>query len=368
MPTTMKKNPRPARRAKSRAKQNEQFSGSGADKDLWAHGYGRAALERMMRIHRMIEDRAYPNCTKMSAEFEVSVRTLKRDIEFMKDSLSMPIEFDVPKNGYYFRTPQPRFPRVPLTEKEIVGLFVAQKTIAQYHGTSLHPVLDSAFRKMTAQLDDNVRYSLGGLDEVLSIRPFAPGDAELETFEILTRAVRERRAVRFVYRKHGQLNKMQKCVHPYRVAYVNNQWTLFARDPKAGDVARKFILARLSKPELTAERFTISGKFDLDQELSGSLGVYKGNDDFTVVVDFDAWGADDVRGRRWHSSQELTEIGGGRLRVKLRLNSLEEVERWVLGFGKHATVVGPEELKQRLFGTTEELWQRYGGSMMLHGG
>jgi len=88
--------------------------------DLWAHGYGRAALDRMMRMHRMIEDREYPNCTKMSAEFAMSVRTLKRDIEFMKDRLNMPIEFDVRRNGYYFARPQPHFPRVPLTEKEIV--------------------------------------------------------------------------------------------------------------------------------------------------------------------------------------------------------------------------------------------------------
>ena len=43
----------------------------------------------MMRIRRKIEDREYPNCTKMSAEFEVSVRTLKRDIEFTKDRLKM---------------------------------------------------------------------------------------------------------------------------------------------------------------------------------------------------------------------------------------------------------------------------------------
>ena len=93
----------------------------------------------------MIEDGEYPNCTKMSGAFEMSVRTLKRDIEFMKDSLKMPIEFDVPKNGYYFKTPQPHFPRVPLTEKEIVGLFVAQKTIAQYQGTSLQPVLEPRF-------------------------------------------------------------------------------------------------------------------------------------------------------------------------------------------------------------------------------
>jgi len=39
---------------------------------------------------------------------------------------------------------------VPLSEKEIVWLFVAQKTIEQYKGTALQPVLDAAFRKMTA--------------------------------------------------------------------------------------------------------------------------------------------------------------------------------------------------------------------------
>src|SRR5437867_1252058 len=108
--------------SKRRTKGGGRPSGNG-EVDLWQHGYGRAALERMMRIHRMIEDGEYPNCTKMSGAFEMSVRTLKRDIEFMKDSLKMPIEFDVPKNGYCFKTPQPHFPRVPLTEKEIVGLF-----------------------------------------------------------------------------------------------------------------------------------------------------------------------------------------------------------------------------------------------------
>ncbi len=329
--------------------------------DLWAHGYGRAAMERMMRIHRKIEDREYPNCTKMSAEFEVSVRTLKRDIEFMRDRLELPIAFDVPKNGYFFTKSVPHFPRVPLTEREIVGLFVAQKTIAQYQGTSLQPVLDSAFRKMTAQLDDSVQFSLDGVDEVMSIRPFAPGDAELETFEILTRAVRERRVVRFVYRKHGEQKQLQKCVHPYRVAYVNNQWTLFARDPKAGALVRKFILARLSKPELSAEKFSVSERFDLDKELSGSLGVFKGKDDYEVVVEFDAWGADDVRGRLWHPSQELTDHPGGGLTLKMRLNSLEEVERWVLGYGRHATVVGPAELRERVRGVASDLVKRYGG-------
>ena len=93
---------------------------------------------------------------------------------------------------------------------------------------------------------------------------------------------------------------------------------------------------------------------------AGSLGLYRGEDDYEVVVELDAWAADDVRGRRLHSSQELTELPKGMLRVRLRLNSVEEVERWVLSMGTHATVIRPERLRERLLKATEELWQRYG--------
>ena len=154
-------------------------------------------------------------------------------------------------------------------------------------------------------------------------------------------------------------------VHPYHIGYVDNHWCMFGFDVNRKAI-RTFVLARLSRPALTKKRFTLVQKFDLNKHLAGSLGLYRGEDDFEVVVELDAWAADDVRGRRLHSSQELKELPKGMLRVRLRLNSLEEVERWVLGFGKHATVVGPEELKRRVFVTTEELWQRYGGPLVLH--
>jgi predicted DNA-binding transcriptional regulator YafY len=346
---------------KSRAKRRSSVAKAKEDKgqDLWAHGYGRAALERMMRIHRLIEERDYPNCTKMSVEFEVSVRTLKRDIEFMKDSLKMPIDFDVPKNGYFFTRPMPNFPRVPMSEKDVWTLFVAQKAIAQYQGTALQQVLEAGFRKLVGQLDESVRFSFGSMDGAISFRPFAPGDAELETFKLLTDAVSGQSAVRFTYRNRGELKTEERHVYPYHIAYVDNKWTLFGFDVRRKAI-RKFVLVRLTKPELTGERFEVSEAFDLNKELSGSLGLYKGEGDYEVVVEFDRWGADDVRGKTWHSSQELTELPQGRLRVRLRLNSLEEVSRWVLGFEDHATVVGPKELRERVGRINRELAERYG--------
>src|ERR1044071_3604467 len=278
--------------------------------------YSWPAIERMMRIHRLIENKEYPNCSKIAKEFEMS-------------------------------------------EADTFALFIASKAIEQYRGTPLQKMMEATFRKLTGQLDQSVRFSLGSLDGVLSFRPFAPGDAELKTFQLLTRAVSERRKVTFLYRNRGQVKAQQRRnVHPYHIACVENQWCMFGFDPARNDI-RTFVLVRLSKPRLGQGRFEVSKKFDLNEFLRGSLGLFKGTEDFEVVVDLDAFAADDVRGRRLHSSQELTELPKGMLRVRLRLNSLEEVEGGILGFGKPATVVGPEELRERGRRIADGLAEKY---------
>jgi predicted DNA-binding transcriptional regulator YafY len=100
---------------------------------------------------------------------------------------------------------------------------------------------------------------------------------------------------------------------------------------------------------------------DLNKELEGSMGVYKRTEKHEVVIEFDAWGADDVRGRTWHASQVLKDDPTtGELTVKMTLNNLEEVEKWVLSFGEHATVIEPEELRHRIVKAAKAVEGRYG--------
>ena len=91
----------------------------------------------------------------------------------------------------------------------------------------------------------------------------------------------------------------------------------------------------------------------------------RGNGDYQVVIEMDAWLTDILRGRRLHPSQVVEEMPGGGSQVRLRLSCLEEIEQYVLSWGTHATVLGPEELRKRVFKTTEELWQRYGGPRVV---
>jgi proteasome accessory factor B len=149
-------------------------------------------------------------------------------------------------------------------------------------------------------------------------------------------------------------------VHPHHLACIDNHWYLFAFDVDR-QAMRTFVLTRLSKLELTKKCFARERSFNPDEYLRGSFQVFKGGDDYEVVIDFDNWATDLIRGRKWHPSQELTELRDGSSRLRLRLNNIEEIEGWVLSWGSHATVVRPAGLAERLRKTAQQLLARYEG-------
>jgi len=311
-----------------------------------------------MRMHQLIKDGKYPNCSKLADEFEVATRTIKRDVDFMRDRLNLPIEYDSGRYGFYYSKPVDQFPGVAVTEAEVFALLVAHKAIAQYHGTAFQKPLRAAFEKLTSQLDHTARLTLGSLDEAMSFRPFAPEDTDLKAFEVMSQGLQEHRVVRFQYKKPGTRKLECRHVQPHHLACIENVWYVFAFDMDR-EAMRTFALTRLSQPELTSKRFTPRKDFNINEYLRGSFSVFRGGDDYEVVIEFDAWATDLLRSRRWHSSQEIVEIPGSGMRFRMRLNNLEEVERWVLSWGTHATVVRPLILATRIEKTAAALREKY---------
>src|SRR4029077_2266893 len=98
--------------------------------------YSRPPLERMMRMHQRLKAGRYPNCRKLADELEVSAKTVQRDIDFMRYRLGLPIEYDQLHFGFYYTEPVASFPNVEISEGELVALYIGQKALAQYKGTS----------------------------------------------------------------------------------------------------------------------------------------------------------------------------------------------------------------------------------------
>ncbi len=308
----------------------------------------------MLKIRQRIQHGGWPNCVGMAADFEVSVRTLKRDIEFMRDRLHLPIEYDSRRHGFHFAKPVDPAPCLTLSEAEQLALVVGRKAIA---GTPFARSLGPAFRKLATRLAGQESLA-ARLPHRLSFRPLAPEEADPRAFQTLTKALLARRILRFEYRNLGTLDAQLRVVQPYHLASIDNHWYLFAFDVDRQAV-RTFALTRIARPELVSGKCQRPARFNPDECLRGGFTVLKGHEDYEVVIQFDLWATDLVRRRHWHASQEFIELPGSGSQLRLRLSSLAEVEGWVLQWGVHATVIRPRVLAERERQTAAALVERY---------
>lgn len=319
----------------------------------------RFPTERIWHIHELLAASRYPSADQLARHFEVSTRTIKRDLEYMRDHFSLPIEFDFSRAGYFYTRSVRRFPGASvLSEADVFGILIARKALAQYQGLPFVQSLEATFRKLCGLLDDQPRYSMPGLCELLSFHPLGTDDSDAAVMDVVARALTESRPLQFVYRKPGQKSGAERRVYPYHLACIDNRWYLLGHDVER-DAMRKFLLTRVNQPKLTLGRFTRPADFNPAQHLRSAFGVMTGSDDFEVVVEFDPWATDIMRGQRWHASQQVTELPAGGSRLRLRLSCLHEVARWVLSWGRHAAVISPEALIRRVAEEVELMSARY---------
>ena len=299
----------------------------------------------MLRIHQALHSGTYPNARTLARQLEVSTKSIHRDLEFMRDRLELPIQYDARQFGFYYTEHVKAFPTLQITEGEIFALVVAEKALQQYRGTSFERPLLSALKKMEQSLPDTLSLSLDEVAQTISFRTRAEPVLDLEIFDVLAKATAARRQLELTYRKPGQPHPEQRIVDPYHLANINGEWFLFAFDHLRKDL-RTFVPARIKAIRPTGNTFERRQAFSLDKRLRGSFGVQSGHGEFEVVIRFNDRVAEYIREKKWHDSQQLRELKQGGVEMRLQLSSLAEVGRWVLSWSGDAVVVRPPELAQ----------------------
>jgi predicted DNA-binding transcriptional regulator YafY len=316
--------------------------------------HARPPLERMLRIHQALQSGTYPNATSLAGELEVSAKSIHRDLEFMRDRLQLPLEFDFTRKGYYYTEEVNAFPTLQITEGELVALVVAEKALQQYRGTSFEKPLLSAIKKMEQSLPDTISVDLVALERAISFRTRVEPILDLGTFDALAKATSSGQQLEITYRKPGAREAEKRVVDPYHLANINGEWFLFGFDHLRRDI-RTFVPGRIMAIRQTGQTFVRQKKFSLEQRLAGSFGVRSGAGDFAVVIRFAPEVADLIREKKWHTSQKLRDLKKGGVELSMNLSSLEEVERWVLSWGGKAVVARPLELVRSVRAAAERI-------------
>jgi proteasome accessory factor B len=318
----------------------------------------RPPLERMLRIHQALQRAEFPTVSKLSLQLEVSGKSIRRDIDFMRDRLSLPIDFDPIRGGWGYTEPVESFPNVQITEGELFALLVAEKALQQYRGTSFERPLVSAIKKLEQSLPQTISLDLSQVEHTISFRTRAEPLIDLGVFDQIANATSTRERLEIEYKKPGQNTADLRLIDPYHLANINGEWFLFAYDHLRKDL-RTFVPARIKRIRRTGKRFQKNRTFSLDRRLHGSFGVKSGQEKHSVVVRFEPGVADYIREKKWHVSQELRDLRGGGVELRMMLSSLDEVERWILSWGGNATVVKPRELVGRVCTAARSIGARH---------
>ncbi len=307
----------------------------------------RPPLDRMQQIFQAIKSGEFPNRHRLAADIEVTIKTIQRDIDFMRERLRLPIAYDQEGGGYRFTQPISSFPMVELTEAELVSVFIGQKALAQYKGTPFEAPLRSAFEKLTSNLSGRLTMAWSDLDTLVSFKSFEISPVDLTTFQITSEAVRKSMELHFDYKKLDSSKYEKRILQPYHLACILDQWYVIGLCLKR-KALRTFVLARMKNAKLGTTAFERPANFSIENHLKDSFGVFTAKGSHTVRLKFDSFAGQLVRERIWHPSQQIQEISDGGLELTLQLSSLHEIEPWVLSWGEHVRVSGPSELKKRV--------------------
>ena len=306
--------------------------------------------ERMLDIDRRIREGEYPSIDNLAVFWELSDRTIKRDISYMRDRLQAPIEYDARKKGYYYTEPSWSLPAVVLKEGDIFPLILAHHALAQYRNLPATNKLEQVYHKLTQSLGDAI---IIDPDDLLDKFTFvAPPSIPInpEVWEKVSKSVLQCSTAEIYYRSKSGCEPKGHLIDPYHMANINGDWYVFAYSHRFKRLLQ-FAVGRIERIEVTNNPFRRSSDFDPCKLLDNSFGGFASDEDLKEVrIRISKDWALEVD-RKWHAKQKICILRNGDVEISFPVSASGRrpyfnVLRWVLGMGQYAKVIKPLQLKK----------------------
>lgn len=301
-------------------------------------------LERMVALDTLIRSGTYPTLRHFMDRFEVSERTLRADLAFLRDRLGAPLDYSRSRGGYHYTDPTWSLPNLMMSEGELIAFFLSVELARRYLGTAFEGPLRKAVERLAGGLPNELRVDLNDLAQHYTFQSGATAGADSALLATLFECVRERWPVEMQYFTASTGERTRRVIDPYHLFNVRGDWQVVAFDHRRQAV-RQFAVSRIEEWRLLkGERFTRDPAFSPEVYLRTGFLAERGDTAEEIVIWFDAYQASYMRGREWHPTQQIEEHPDGSLTLRFQSGALAEIRRWAMSFGRHAVVRAPASL------------------------
>jgi proteasome accessory factor B len=122
---------------------------------------------------------------------------------------------------------------------------------------------------------------------------------------------------------------------------------------------RTFAVERIQSALVGNRRFEIPPDFNFEEFRKTAFNVIWGEPQ-EVMIRFSPAQAPYIKERTWHPSQHIETEDDGSIVLTMHVADLDEVKRWLIGFGAEAEVIEPDELANEIVHECEEVRLRKG--------
>ena len=315
-------------------------------------------LERIYWIDEQIRANRYPNAHTVQAHFELrSTRIVYEDRKFMI-RLGAPIKRDSTRNGWYYTDPTYFLPAIMLTSEEITAFFLGEQLFSRYLGTPFETPLRLALNKIKQYLPEHVSYDAQKETAAFTFTGGGRAIVDPELLLELNNAILSKHSIEMEYYSASSDQTNTRTVDPYYLNNIHGDWYLIAychtrREP------RDFLTSRIKAYKHLLSSFQVAPDFSLNAYLETGFLAERATEPENIVIKFDEYQARWIRERQWHPSQQIEELPSGELILRLKVGGLGEVKRWVMGYGSHAEILEPENLRHEIKDEIEKMKKNY---------
>ncbi len=316
--------------------------------------------ERFYRIRRRLVERKALTRREIEEELEISHATFKRDIEYLRDRLNVPIVWSRERQAYILEpgAALTELPGVWFSPAEIYALLEIDHLLDGLGAGLLGRQLGPLRTRLRALLESGDR---GHREIRRRIRVLTLGTRRVnqDVFEALSLALlgRKRLFIRHLKREDGGIT--ERAVSPQRLVHYRYNWYLDAWCHVRNDLRTFAVDAiRHARVEETAAREVADA--ELDRVLGAGFGIFAGARTETAVLRFTPssarWVADEV----WHSKQVGRIEANGSYVLELPYSREPELVMDLLRHGAGVEVLAPPSLRERVAGEHAAAARQYG--------
>jgi predicted DNA-binding transcriptional regulator YafY len=300
---------------------------------------------RTLQLLSLLQTHRYWPGEELADRLDVSLRTLRRDVERLRE-LGYPVDAQRGVDGGYQLAPGASLPPLVLDDEEAVALAVGLLAAAQSPVAGIAESSVRALSKVIQVMPKRLRRRIDALGAMTEQAGWGPLVAafDSETLTTIAQSCRDGEHIDFGYLRADEVAS-QRHVEPHRLVSLGRRWYLVAYDLERADW-RTFRLDRLSDPHPTGTRFAPRRLPADDAAAFVRAGISQAPRSITAsaLVLAPAATVRTVIGR-WADVEEETDAS---CRVRIRADSLDWVAFALLATETEFRVEGPPELVDHL--------------------